>query len=91
MERFIKGDAVVIPFPFSDLTGTKRRAALVVSSLQGKHVILWQVTSKNVRDKYAIRLVDADFAEGTLRQDSNVRPNKILQRMKISSYISWIA
>jgi len=77
MERFIKGDVVVIPFPFSDLTGTKRIPALVVSSLQGREVILCQIASKNVRDEYAIRLVDTDFAEGSLIQESNIRPNKI--------------
>jgi hypothetical protein len=29
MGRFVKGDVVVIPFPFSDLTGNKRRPALI--------------------------------------------------------------
>jgi hypothetical protein len=29
MEKFVKGDVVVIPFPFSDLTASKRRPALV--------------------------------------------------------------
>ena len=35
MERFVKGDVVVIPFPFSDLSGSKRRPALVISNLKG--------------------------------------------------------
>ncbi len=29
MGRFIKGDVVVLPFPFSDLTANKKRPALV--------------------------------------------------------------
>ncbi len=77
MERFIKGDVVVIPFPFSDLKGAKRRPTLVIANLKGKDLILCQITSKNVRDEYAIRLNDADFEEGGLRQESNIRPNKI--------------
>ena len=32
MERFVKGDVVVVPFPFSDLSMVKRRPALVVAT-----------------------------------------------------------
>jgi len=54
MAKFIKGDVVVIPFPFSDLTQTKRRPALVISALEGDDVILCQITSRTSRDNYAI-------------------------------------
>ncbi len=77
MERFVKGDVVVIPFPFSDLTRSKRRPALIVSNLLGDDLILCQITSKNVKDEYSIEIRDVDFLEGGLRQESNVRPNKI--------------
>jgi mRNA interferase MazF len=77
MERFVKGDVVVIPFPFSDLSGSKRRPALVISNLEGNDLILCQITSKNIKDDYAIELKDDDFEEGALRQESNIRPNKI--------------
>ena len=40
MGRFVKGDVVVIPFPFSDLSATKRRPALVTTALPGDDVIL---------------------------------------------------
>ena len=30
-----------------------------------------------VRDAYAVPLLQADFATGSLRQDSNVRPNRL--------------
>ena len=35
MGRFVKGDVVVIPFPYSDLSASKKRPALVVTSLDG--------------------------------------------------------
>jgi mRNA interferase MazF len=35
MGRFVKGGVVVIPFPFSDLSATKRRPVLVVTALPG--------------------------------------------------------
>jgi len=77
MAKFIKGDVVVIPFPFSDLTQNKRRPALVISALEGDDVILCQITSRTIRDNYAILLEDKDFKTGELKQSSNVRPNRI--------------
>ena len=35
MGRFVKGDVVVTPFPFSDLQAAKRRPALVVATFTG--------------------------------------------------------
>jgi mRNA interferase MazF len=73
----VKGDVVVVPFPFSDLTQAKRRPALVVTVLDGDDLLLCQITSQGVRDRYAIPLVGADFASGGLRQSSNIRPNRL--------------
>ncbi len=77
MARFVKGDIVVVPFPFSDLTQAKRRPALVVSVLEGNDLILCQITSQSIRDNYAILLDDKDFNTGNLKQPSNIRPNRI--------------
>jgi mRNA interferase MazF len=74
---FVKGDVVVVPFPFSDLSATKRRPALVLADLTGDDVILCQITSQVARDANAIPLLDADFADGGLRQASNIRPNRL--------------
>ncbi|MBN2488357.1 MAG: type II toxin-antitoxin system PemK/MazF family toxin [Methanosarcinaceae archaeon] len=54
MERPVKGDIVVIPFPFSDLSASKRRPALVVANLTGDDVILCQITSIAKNDQYSI-------------------------------------
>jgi mRNA-degrading endonuclease toxin of MazEF toxin-antitoxin module len=77
LARFVKGDVVVIPFPFSDLTQAKRRPALVVTALEGDDLLLCQITSQRVRDRYAISLEDQDFESGGLRQKSNIRPNRL--------------
>ena len=49
MARFVKGDIVVVPFPFSDLTQAKRRPALVITTLKGDDIILCQITSQMVK------------------------------------------
>jgi mRNA interferase MazF len=77
MERFVKGDIVVIPFPFSDLSGSKKRPALVLADLQGDDIILCQITSQQTKDKYAIAIKDNDFKTGNLTAPSNIRPNRI--------------
>lgn len=77
MAQFIKGDVVVLPFPFSDLTGAKRRPALVLADLQGDDIILWQITSQLNNDPYAITLNNSDFSNGSLPAASNIRPNRI--------------
>jgi mRNA interferase MazF len=77
MGKFVKGDIVVAPFPFSDLTAAKRRPALVIAPLTGDDVILCQITSKSVFDNYSISITQADFASGSLPLDSYVRPNRL--------------
>jgi len=77
MGTFVKGDVIVVPFPFSDLSAAKRRPAFVVAALMGDDAILCQITSKTVADSYAIPISDNDFATGSLRQDSNIRPNRL--------------
>ncbi len=77
MGRFIKGDVVVLPFPFSDLTANKKRPALVVANLSGDDIIVCLITSQNAKDDYAISLSNNDFASGNIKQDSNIRPNRL--------------
>jgi len=77
MGRFVKGDIVVVTFPFSDLSSAKKRPALVIAAPGGDDVILCQITSRRISDWYVIPIRDADFLSGSLHQESNVRPNRI--------------
>jgi len=78
MERFIKCDVIVVPFPFTNLTGSTRRPALVITDLRGDDLILCQITSKKRFDEYSIPLNDNDLKEGSLRRENNnIRPNRI--------------
>jgi mRNA interferase MazF len=75
--RFVKGEVVVLPFPFSDLSASKRRPALVITPLQGDDVILCMITSRAVRDSNAMPITNDDFASGGLSRDSNIRPTRL--------------
>ena len=77
MGKFVKGDVVVAPFPFSDLSDAKKRPALVVAALTGDDVLLCQITSKTIADNYAVPIADTDFTSGGLHQPSNIRPNRL--------------
>ena len=77
METFVKGEVVVLPFPFSDLSATKKRPAVVVATLSGDDIILCQITSEARLDNYSIILKTEDFEVGGLQQTSRIRPNKI--------------
>ena len=77
MAKFVKGDIVVVPFPFSDLTNAKRRPAFVLSVLPGDDIILCQITSRDTKDEFAIKLKSTDFTEGSLPVESNIRPNRL--------------
>ncbi|HEY4364215.1 MAG TPA: type II toxin-antitoxin system PemK/MazF family toxin [Bryobacteraceae bacterium] len=77
MESFVKGDVVVVPFPFNNLSDQKVRPAFVLAALSGLDIILCQITSKAARDPYSIFVDVGDFSDGSLRLPSNVRANQI--------------
>ncbi len=77
MARFVKGDVVIVPFPFSDLSQAKRRPALVLAKLTGDDLILCQITSQATLDNYAVAITNEDFYHGGLNRNSNIRPNRL--------------
>lgn len=87
MERFVKGDVVVVPFPFSDLSGFKRRPALVAATISGDDTILCLITSKDRKDAYSVKLEESDFMQGKLPLTSVIRPNRLFGAEK--SIISY--
>ena len=83
MERFVKGDVVVVNFPFTDLSGFSKRPALVIANLRGDDIILCQITTKQTRkDEYALSLENEDFCEGKLIHSSFIRVNKLFTASK---------
>ncbi len=78
MGRFVKGDVVVLPFPFSNLRASKKRPALVIAPIQPYDgVILCMMTSAGAKDASAVSIAQADFEVGGLPHASNARPNRL--------------
>jgi mRNA interferase MazF len=68
---------VLVPFPFSDLSQAKLRPALVMARAGHGDWILCQITSNPYADLNALRLMDGDFAWGSLHRESFLRPGKL--------------
>ena len=71
-----------MPFPFTDLSGSKRRPALVLSDLRGDDIILCQITTQPSDDLFALPIRSEDFVSGTLPQGSFIRPARIFTAEK---------
>lgn len=71
------GAVVLVRFPFSDLSQTKLRPAVVLADVGRGDAVLCQVTSKPYGDDGAVTLDDTDFASGSLNLTSYARPGKL--------------
>ena len=72
-----RGTVVLVRFPFSDLSASKRRPAVVLAHAgRGDHVLA-QITSNAYADDRAIELAEGSFADGGLDRLSFVRPGKL--------------
>jgi mRNA interferase MazF len=77
MGTLAAGQVIIVHFPFSDLTASKVRPAVVLADAGRDDWILCQITSKPYGDLRAINLEVSDFAHGSLRHTSFVRPGKL--------------
>ncbi len=79
--NYQKGDIVVIRFPFTDLTQTKKRPALIISNEtinQTGDYLLVQITSKVKNDHFTLPIVTSDFSNNKpLPLPSYIRLHKI--------------
>lgn len=71
------GAVVLVPFPFSDLSQTKLRPAVVLADAGRGDWILCQITSNPYVDSRAIEITDSSFDAGSLRITSYARPEKL--------------
>lgn len=77
MGSFAAGSVVLVPFPFSDLSRSKLRPAVVLAEADRDDLILCQVTSNPYSDGAAEALTSSDFLAGSLQRVSYARPGKL--------------
>ena len=71
------GKVILVPFPFSDLSQSKLRPAVVLADAGRGDWVLCQVTSNAYGDPAAITITDECFIQGSLRITSFARPGRL--------------
>ena len=71
------GVVVLVRFPFSDLSASKLRPALVVARAGVSDWVLCQITSNRYGDPQSVAITKSSFSTGGLERDSFVRPGKL--------------
>ena len=78
--RCKRGDIVLVPFPFTDLSSSKRRPALVISpdtfNDQMQDVVVAAITSQ-LTNEHAVTVEQSDCVDGMLPKTSVVKLAKV--------------
>lgn len=89
-------EIVLVPFPYSDLSTSKKRPALIVSNSaynqQFRDVIICVITSKRLADKFSVPLDHDNLEIGMLPEPSVVKVHKLftLQQDRILKKFSVV-
>jgi mRNA interferase MazF len=74
-------DVLLIPFPFSDLSSSKKRPALVLSDSEyngsNEDVLCCMITSNPDKHDYDVYIDSCDMESGKLAMPSKVKPYRI--------------
>lgn len=76
-----QGNIILIPVPFTDLTSSKRRPVIIISSNtynnQRSDMIVVAMTSNPAQTPYSFTVTQMDLAEGALNRPGTVRADKV--------------
>jgi mRNA interferase MazF len=76
--RYKQGDIILIPYPYTDLTNSKQRPAVIISKdSSNKHsYIVAKITSVIRGDKFSFPITESDI-DRELKYESEVRTNEV--------------
>ena len=77
MGPFATRQVILLPFPFSDLSASKLRPALLLAAAGKGDWLLCQITSNPYADPRAVTLAEVDFADGGLQRVSHARASEL--------------
>ena len=89
MEEFVRGEVVILEFPFSDLTQVKKRPSLVIKVPKGDDLIVCQITGKSYEKSVEISIKKEDFNKGNLKVESYLRIDKIFSIEKWRIFVFY--
>ena len=73
-------EIVLVPFPYSDLSSSKRRPVLIISSNRYNErfpdIVVCVITSNLYKDEFSVILNDADLEAGVLPENSVIKCHK---------------
>lgn len=89
-------EIVLVPFPYSDLSTTKRRPVLIISNNDYNNafndVLVCVITSNQFQEEFSVRLENEDLEIGVLPESSVVKTHKLftINKTKILKKFSVI-
>lgn len=84
MATYLQGDIVLIPFPFSNLSNSKPRPAIIISNSRvnkTQDIILAQITSNIQNDEFSFPINDK-IVTNPLRENCEIRCHKLFTASK---------
>ena len=77
--RYEQGDIVIVPFPFSDLTGSKQRPVLVLSkrNYNDSDIITCGITSRIKDAPFSVLITKDDLSSGWIPVKSRIKVDKL--------------
>jgi mRNA interferase MazF len=72
---FKKGEIILLPYPFTNLSGFKIRPAIIIKNLSQDYLVM-QITSQSSYLE-SVKLEQSDFEKGSIMTHSYVRPEKL--------------
>jgi mRNA interferase MazF len=76
--KYSQGDIILLPYPFTDLSNTKQRPAVIISkdSVNKQNFIVAKITSVIRGDRFSFPIAPIDI-DRELKYDSEVRTNEV--------------